>query len=370
MGKGTNPLLIAVLVFAGYQLLKTSESTGEAGATTTIFGGGGGTGDLSGLFQGIGDMLSGALGGISDMVSKATEGGGTGEGGGGQLDASGLLSSLGNFFENFTGLVNLPGGNGGGGGTSEGGGVGEGGGGGSQSMPNTIPNILNALSGSVDSLSKGLLIGAGTYLGVKAVTPVLPAISGVMKSGVTAVGQPLFNLAGTTTRSATMGIQTIGTWLKSPVTKVPVLGTAGLGVAAFGAGYGLGSLWNITPPGKWMIEKSGELGKKVASTPGFWQNLFFPYAQLPETVAPRTHFRIQEYWGLPGGWEQLKSMTVEQQRALIKSRQSIQTVSTSQPSTGKVKTQIKPKVSSQQLITGATNLGLNIAGVPFIRFGQ
>lgn len=137
---------------------------------------------------------------------------------------------------------------------------------------NVFTDLGNTISQTAMSVAKAGLVGGATYLGAKALAPVVstagqgaatiiragvPAAKSVVSSG----GRVVTSLAGNAARALT-----------SPVSKVvtgSVGGAVGTGLAVIGAGaagYAAGSWFNTTPAGQALIEKSGEAGAAFART--------------------------------------------------------------------------------------------------------
>jgi hypothetical protein len=279
--KGPNILLIGLLAFLGYELvLKPSQESGggETGFTNLL--GGGGMPDMSGLFQGIGNLLGNiggqAGGGISDFLAGLGLGGGLGGGeGGGGFNVNDFLAGLGLGGGNGGGIfggnggqgvafdinrflegLGLGGGNGGGGT----GGGGEGGGEYPPNMPNTIPNIVNALGYSAGELAKSAAIGAGTYLGFKVLQPVAPVAGRAIATGVKAISTPAIKVA-------TSVASNLASTLMKPVSAVPKVGVAGAVLTAGAAGYGVGTLlMKYTPLGTVTGKAAESLGAKFGAS--------------------------------------------------------------------------------------------------------
>jgi len=110
----------------------------------------------------------------------------------------------------------------------------------------SISDIIKTAADATKTVAESAMIGAGTILGFRTLAPVAPVVGRAIASGIGATA-PL-----------------IGESLMAPVT-FGVASTTLVPLAA-GLGIGIGSLFNITPPGKALLEWSGEQGVKFADT--------------------------------------------------------------------------------------------------------
>ncbi len=282
MKKSTEKTLLwvaggAAALFILPDLLGSKNADGTStNPITSIFGGGGGSDGstgLGGLLDGLGNGISGLFGNLGLGLGNLT-GNLTGNG-------TGLFSGLDNTFKGLTDSINKvltnngnnplnpanpnapvsP--------TDTGSKY-------PPSYPNTIPNILYSGGDLVKSLGVTAIEGVGAYLGYKALSPVIAGISKsaapIVSRAITGGGNVALNAGRSVISGVTKGLGTYSTLLRTPLSALPSTGVLGMTgaavsvVAAGAAGYGLGTLFNKTAPGKALIEKSGELGAAFERT--------------------------------------------------------------------------------------------------------
>lgn len=131
--------------------------------------------------------------------------------------------------------------------------------------PNTIPNILTSLGYSADKIAKGGLILGGTYLGIKAVSPVLPSISNLATQIVTKATPAISGITGSVSSGVTSILGGAASYLGTPVTSLGVTGTLGA-VALVPAAGALGYV-----VGKELVENTGlSVVPEMAGDVGAW----------------------------------------------------------------------------------------------------
>ncbi len=297
-----NGLLIAgALGLGAYLLMNSNNSIIEK--LKEIGGGSGGSGgsqgggasvDLSGLFEGLSlggsggsgldnndvfaalqnafsqgaASVTGAAGALTGGLGGALTGGGAGLDLGLSLsDISGALKDAFNKgVDSVKGAAEVI--TGGGGGQGAGGSGSQGAG-----QANTIPNILNALGDNTMKIGQGAAWLGGTYLTVRAAGPIAPAVGQGVAMGVRTAAPYVAGSIGS-------ALGALGT----SVAALPVVGVAAASIAAGGAGYGAGTLFNQTPAGQSLIQNSSNIGAKLGSSNTGLGQLLFPKAQLTQSA--------------------------------------------------------------------------------------
>lgn len=196
---------------------------------------------------------------------------------------------------------------------------GNGGGGYPPSMPNTIPNILNSLGFSAQSIGKGAIMLGGTYLGVKALSPVAPAIGQGIATGVRAVTPSLASGARTVVSGLGRAATGFAGYLGTPVTALGVTGTVAaipLVAAAGYGGYKAGQWFNTTSAGKSLIEASGKAGASFSKTAV--GQVFFPSAGVKQNAVSGDKFFNK--WGITQA--QAASMSTAQLQQVMQSKRT------------------------------------------------
>lgn len=312
MGKNNDALMIAAIV-GGALFLPSILGKGEDGGMSFTFGGFGGGDtpalDLSGILgglpsgtnffgdfsAGLNDLFSGVGGAFSSLGNAAENlnSGGNNTG----LDINGLLDKL------LGAIPNVPN-------------TGTGGGGGLiPQIPSaqTIGQNIGDIGGGLQEVAKAAIMGGGAYLGFKALQPVAPVVGRAVAGGVKAVASPATKVVGSVASNAAK-------FLTSPVSKAfgSVGGALGSTVAVIGAGaagYAAGSWFNTTSAGQALIEKSGELGAKVAAGNNPIQAVLFPHANVSSAISTDTRSNFEKKWGIT--LDQAQSMTTAQLQEIM-----------------------------------------------------
>lgn len=264
---GGNDAIVLVGIIAGALILpsilgKKDEGGGSAPMVLSLGGGDTPAFDLGGILgslgSGEGQPITDLSGGLNDLFSGLGNlfGGGGLLGSGGGLDFSGLGGGstqpvdTTNVFDVVTkalqepaNIIKTAG----------------------ESIATSAMGVgggINLAGSGLKEIAKSAAIGAGTYLGFKALQPVAPVVGRSIATTVQAVSKPAVKVA-------TSLAGNISKALTSPVSKVltgSVGGAVGtvLSVAGAGAlGYGVGTaLMKYTPLG----EVTGKLSEKAAST--------------------------------------------------------------------------------------------------------
>jgi hypothetical protein len=174
-----------------------------------------------------------------------------------------------------------------------------------------IGSGINLAGEGLMEIAKSAALGAGTYLGFKALQPVAPVVGKAVATGVRAVASPA-------TRVAASVASNVGRALTSPVSRVftgTVGGAIGSTLAVVGAGaagYGVGTLFNQTAAGKALIEKSGELGASFAKT-SLGQKLYGVAQVAPASQSTQSNF--EKRYGIT--LEQAQGMSTAQLQELM-----------------------------------------------------
>ncbi len=309
MGKNNDALMIAGIVAGAIFLPSILGEKGESGSMPIVIGGFGEGDtpslDLSGILGGLGggdtfaDLTAGLnqlFGGLGTMFSGlGGAGGGLGSGGNNTpVPANNPLDILETAIKEPANIIEQTG-------KAT-----------AQAATGIGSGVQLAGSGLME-IAKSAAIGAGTYLGFKALQPVAPVVGKSIATGVRAVATPTTRVVGSLATN-------IGRALTSPVSKVftgSVGGAIGSTLAVAGAGaagYAAGSLFNKTAAGQALIEKSGELGAKLGASNTGIGNVLFPKAQVAP-VSNDTRSNFEKRYGIT--LEQAQGMSTAQLQEII-----------------------------------------------------
>lgn len=269
--KTSTLLMLGIGGVVAYEVLKGDKAAPLDNPLSLLTGNSPGGGlDLSGLFSGLGNMLGGLGGSGGGLL-------------GGGLDLSGFQSA----FDKF--MAGLPGG---GGGTGPAGPAGPAG----QAGPGLLDTVNHAIDapaafvasfgpmfeglgagikeagGGILGAGQGLAIGAGSLAAFPAVLGAAKGIAPMLEGAGRAIAPAI-------SRAAALASSSFVDTMAAPAT----LGAASIiGVpVAFGIGYGAGSLFNLTPPGKALLNASGNAGAAFSHT-ALGQKFFPVQGQLTD----------------------------------------------------------------------------------------